>query len=101
MALLSRELLRLFAKGFLTGTQVQTLAFAAWQDGWGHLDPLARMLAKPSQTTLKNVALDIITAARKHGITCTAAEVYHVDLPGNQGTLGILLPHEVLPNMLA
>ena len=101
MALLSRELLRLFAKGVLTGTQVQTLAYAAWQDGWGQLDPLARMLAKPSQTNLKNVALDIIIAARKHGITCTTAEVYHVDLPRNQGTLGILLPHEVLPNMLA
>ena len=101
MALLSCELLRLFAKGFLTGTQVQTLAYAAWQDGWGHLEPLAHMLAKPSQTNLKNVALDVITAARKHGITCTTAEVYHVDLPGNQGTLGILLPHEVLPNMLA
>jgi hypothetical protein len=103
MAMLSRELLRLFAKGCLTGTQVQSLAHAAWQDGWGHDDALAMQLAKPGVDLNKsrNIARDVIRAAKEHGIMCTAADPYLVDLPDGKGQLNIFLPHEVYPSMLA
>jgi hypothetical protein len=101
MALLSRELLKLFAQGHLTGTQVQSLARAAWTDGWGHMNPLAKQLAKPGVDLTKagNIARDVINAAKEHGICCSRAEPYVVELPDNKGSLNIFLPHEVYPNM--
>ena len=102
MALLSRELLRLFASGHLAGTEVQCLAHAAWQDGWGHNDPLARKLAKPgvNMETSRNIARDVVNAAKEYGLMCTQAEPYTVSLPAGKGSVWVMLPHEVYPAMV-
>jgi hypothetical protein len=92
----------LFAKGHLAGTEVRSLAHAAWQDGWGHNDPLARKLAKPgiNVETSRNIARDVINAAREYGLICTMAEPYEIDLPANKGSMWVMLPHEVYPAMV-
>ena len=45
MLKLSFHLLKLFAQGTLTAVDVQRLAHAAVQDGWGTDDPVAQKLA--------------------------------------------------------
>jgi hypothetical protein len=99
MSKLSRELLRLFGKGHLSGTQVINLATAAWEDGWGRMSPLARKLAKPGVRTRKNDARDVINMAREFSIMSTAAKPYSVELPDGKGKLWVMLPHEVYPAM--
>jgi hypothetical protein len=101
MAELSRELLKLFARGHLTGTQVNFLASAAWKDGWGRGSHLAYQLAKPDadMSKVKNIARDIVNAAKEHGISCSKAEPYVVDLPDGKGSLNLFLPHEAYPTM--
>jgi hypothetical protein len=100
MALLSRELLKLFGTGHLSGMQVRDLAFAAWTDGWGRGDPLAKKLAKPDSVDMSNMARDIVRAAKQHGLMSTGAMPYMIDLPQNKGQLGIMLPHEVYSGMV-
>ena len=64
---------------------------------------MAHTLAKPGvdRRTSRNVARDIISAAREFGLMCTAAEPYMVELPDGKGSLPVFLPHEVYPPMLA
>jgi hypothetical protein len=44
MQQLTFYLLKLFAEGKLPATTVQLLACAAWEDNWGHTDPIAEKL---------------------------------------------------------
>jgi len=46
MLSLSFQLLKLYAEGVLPATAVQTLAGAAFADGWGHDDPVATKLSQ-------------------------------------------------------
>jgi hypothetical protein len=93
--------MRLFAKGFLTGTQVQSIASAAWQDGWGRMSPLARKLAKPGVEHLDHghIARDVVRLAREFGMMSTTAMPYTVALPDGKGSVWVMLPHEVYPGM--
>jgi hypothetical protein len=101
MASLSRELLGLFGHGHLSGAQVHAVASAAWRDGWGRGDTLAKKLAKPHvEDRATNAVRDIVRAAKEAGIGSTAAQPYYVSLPWNKGELGILLPHETFAGMV-
>ena len=99
---LSLELLRLFAKGELAGTQVQKLAGAAWQDGWGHGDELAFKLAHAGSSGKRRgeIANDVIDAAESLGIVCNDSHPYIVRL-GDGGSAQMYLPHEILSDMVA
>jgi hypothetical protein len=100
---LSKYLLRLFARGELTGTQVQALALSASQDGWGRTCPLAKHLINAGSrgTNSSHVLRDIIDGAEKCGIFLTSAKPYKVDLPDGAGALSVFLPHEVYPKLVA
>ena len=99
---LSIELLRLFAKGELAGTQLQTLAMAACQDGWGHDDALAFMLAHAGSAGKRRgaVATEVIEAAESLGIICNDSHPYYVKLH-DAGLAQMYLPHEVFTDMVA
>ena len=99
---LGLQLLRLFAKGDLAATQVQLLAKAAWDDGWGHNCQLARKLAHvgTSGRHSSNIFRDIITAAELVGLISSESKPYYVNLPGNAGTAEVFLPHEVYEKMV-
>ena len=92
---LSIELLRLFAKGELAGTQLQTLAMAIWQDGWGHDDALAFRLAHAGSAGKRRgqVATEVIEAAESLGIICNDSHPYYVKLH-DAGFAQMYLPHE-------
>ena len=98
---LSKELLRLFANGEITSAAVQSLASAAWEDGWGHRCALSARLAKAGSNGLYsgNIARDVILAAQHSGLQSTKAHAYQVQLAdGTQ--LDVLLPHEVYPALV-
>ena len=99
---LGLQLLRLFAKGDLAATQVQLLAKAAWDDGWGQNCQLARKLAHvgTSGKHSSNIFRDIITAAELVGLISSETKPYYVNLPGNAGTAEVFLPHEVYEKMV-
>ena len=98
---LSFELLRLFAQGELSGAQVQKLASAAWQDGWGRTDRLAEKLARAGTdgTISGHIAQQIINAAEHAGLVCSPCSPYHVKLPDD--SMGsVYLPHELFTDMV-
>lgn len=97
MAQFSRVLLKLYAQGELTGTQVQQMASAAWEDGWGRGDAIAgRLRALGSGGThVGNITRNLMALARQHNLLSSGAHPYQVQLPGNQGKVGVFLPHEV------
>ena len=55
------ELLRLFAVGLLSGTNLGRIASAAWDDGWGWMD--SGMLRRLRDATTKEEALAIVALA--------------------------------------
>jgi hypothetical protein len=97
---LAKQLLKMFAIGHLSGTQVQTLAAASWVDGGGRLDPLSRKLARHGRGPSNNPQRDVVNAAREHGMMSTQAEPYEFELPQGKGTAIMMLPHEVLAKMV-
>ena len=99
---LSRLLLKLFAKGELAGTQVFELASAAWLDGWGREDELARKLVRAGDggRARSHIAADIIKAAESMGLVCSSALPYQVNL-STGGHVLMFLPHEFFPAMTA
>jgi hypothetical protein len=98
MAELSEEILRLYGKGVLTGTQVNSIAAAAWKDGWGRGCVLATKLAKLTAYVGRRACMprDNARAARAAGMMDTTAEPYLIDLPGGKGKAEVYLPHEVM-----
>ena len=98
---LSRLLLKMFAQGELSGTQVYDLAAAAYMDGWGCSDACAQRLVKAGQQGKKRniMANDIIKAAEAAGLVCSKALPYEVELSAG-GTASIFLPHEFYPAMV-
>jgi hypothetical protein len=93
---LSMLLLKLFAKGDLSGAAVRELALAAWKDGWGRQCRLARLLARPNlrRRLHTNANRDVFRAARLEGVT-PPTEPYIIDVPPTGATLQMYLPHEV------
>ncbi len=98
---LAVEMLRLFSQGELSGIQVQVLASAAWEDGWGRGCPLAQRLksAGSSGVHSSNCLRDVVRAAKASGLCCTRAMPYHVSIP-NAATIPMYLPHEVPAGMV-
>ena len=98
---LSRELLRLFAQGELSGVQVQKLAKAAWDDGWGRTDRLAERLMQAGScgTWTGHIAKQIIQAAEQVGMVCNSSSPYHVKLP-DDAMGSVYLPHELFSDMV-
>ena len=94
---LALHLLRLFAKGELSGAQVQGLAHAAMDDGWGHGNELAEKLAKAGTdgTWSGHVVRDIMIAVRKAGLMASTAQPYKMKLANGSGEVSLFLPHEV------
>ena len=101
MSFLCKALLELYAAGDLSATQVQELASAAWKDGWGQNDAFARRLAGLGASGKQpgNCCRDLMRAARNAGLLSSGAQPYEIDLPNNQGKLGIFLPHEAMTLM--
>ena len=102
---LSLQLIRCFALGTLTGTQVQLLASAAWQDRWGRGDPCAKRLAKAGSSGRRsgNILRDVVRAASAAGLMDSMAHPYSFEAPGaNQQTVRIemFLPHEIYYHMV-
>jgi hypothetical protein len=93
---LAVELLRLYAKGELAATQVQRLAAAGHNDGWGRTDELATRLATAGDNgaVTGNIARDIMRAAKAAGMLASSASLYFVKLPDGKD-LAMYLPHEV------
>jgi hypothetical protein len=98
---LAKELLRLFAKGEIVGTQVQLLASAANRDGVGRGCELLRDLGKAGNEGRigGHIVRDIMRAAAKAGLM-NGPQPYTVDLPHGKGTLGMLLPHEIYHDLV-
>jgi hypothetical protein len=98
---LSRLLLKLFAKGEISGTTVHDLAAAAWLDGWGRGDALAQRLVKAGRQGRRRneMANDVIKAAEAAGLVCSRALPYEVTL-STGGTASIFLPHEFYTAMV-
>ena len=94
---LSVELLRLFAKGELSGAQVQSLAAAAWADGWGRTHVLDQRLASAGNHGMitGNILRDIIKAAELADLTCSNCRPYIVQLEDGRSTR-MFLPHEIV-----
>jgi hypothetical protein len=98
---LSFQLLKLFADGSLPATSVQSLANAAWTDGWGEGDEIARKL-KHIGTDGKyagNCQRDLLRLVKDLGIGDATPEPYLVSVKtagGLQRTVGVFLPHEQL-----
>jgi hypothetical protein len=94
---LATHLLELFARGFLSGTEVQTIAKAAWDDGWAHDSELAHRLAHAgnSGTNKGYVVAALLNAASAAGLLSHTAAPYVMQLPNGKGTLEIFLPHEL------
>ena len=99
---LSLALLKLFSQGELAGTQVQILALAAWNDGWGRRCPLGQRLKGAGNSGLSkgNCARDVIRAAKAFDIFCTKAMPHTVTLP-NGCKIQMYLPHEVFAGTAA
>ena len=93
---LSKELLRLFALGELSGTAVQSLANSAWKHGWGRKCRLARSLAKAGVwgKTSGNILRDIMMATILHGVMSTTAKPYKLKLQ-DDAEVDMFLPHEI------
>jgi hypothetical protein len=103
MAELTRTLLNMFGHGDLSANAVHKIAAAAYRDGWGRGVACAERLARHgrSDSGYKNAMRDIMVLAQEFGSFSTMAAPYEMVLPGNRGTLELLLPHEVISSMTA
>jgi hypothetical protein len=100
---LAKHLLELFARGHMTGTQLQGIAKAAYDDGWGRGNDLAYRLAHAgaSGANTGQVVEAIFRAARLAGFMSNTVQAYEVELPQGKGTVQVFLPHEVYNNIAA
>ena len=96
-SILARHLLRMFAMGELTATNVQSIAEAAELDGWRPDDKLGKRLAAAGERGLHsgNVSRDVVRAARLEGMMASGAQPYKCKIPGGLD-FSIFLPHEIL-----
>ena len=98
---LTFQLLQLFAEVVLPATTVQTIAAAAWEDGWGRGDPIAERL-KGLGTNGKfpgNSLRDLLRLVKRLGIGDATPEPYYVTVKtasGAERQVGAFLPHEQL-----
>jgi hypothetical protein len=100
MAGLTYELFRLFGLGQLSAPDVQKLAEAAWNDGWGRNNQVAKKLARAGKGISTNANRDLINIAMKHVVGSSGAHPYVINLPGDVPTrIEIFLPHEIFPSM--
>ena len=84
---LAIALLREFAKGTLTATQVQSLAGAAWADHWGRGSGLSHRLAHAGAPGRHggNCLRDILKAADQAGLMQGMSKPYIIQAPGAKG----------------
>lgn len=99
---LALHILRLFAKGELSGSQVQGIAHAAFADGWGRDNELAAGLARAgsSGTCSGNIVRDIMRIATNSGLMSSSTKPYTFSLVKGRGVVDVFLPHEVYPQMV-
>jgi hypothetical protein len=97
---LGRLLLKLFSKGELAGTVVWELASAAFLDGWGHDDPLARKLVNCGSAgrARNKIAGHIVKVAESEGLICSKAQPYIFPI-STGGNCSVFLPHEAYQAM--
>ena len=100
---LGRLLLKLFSQGELSGTCVWDLASAAFIDGWGHDNSLARRLVRCGQSgkARNHIAADLMKVAEAEGLTCSTAQAYKFQLGTGGKDVHMFLPHEFYPAMVA
>ena len=96
---LSFQLLKLFAEGGLPATTVQKLAAAAWSDGWGVDDDVAKRLAGlgADGTYPGNCLRDLLRMSKVIGIGGSTPEPYMKSVETSGGGYrhgGVFLPHE-------
>ena len=96
---LTYQLLKLFAEGVLPATAVQSLAGAAFKDGWGSGDAVAEKLAELGSGGRRpsNVLRDLLRLSRRIGVAEVMPEPYAVRVPGPNGShrnVNVFLPHE-------
>ena len=98
MAKLSAELLRLYGLGELSAVDVQRIAVAAWQDGWGRDSRIAqRLVAMGSRGKHPgNMSRDLQIITVQYAITTAQARPYSMRLQDDK-PLDVLLPHELYP----
>jgi hypothetical protein len=97
---LSKELLRLFALGEISATQVQSIAKAAWDDGWGRHCRTARRLAHLGGSRgNEHCSRDLFLVAASSGILDTSIQPYPVKIHDNS-TVQVFLPHEILQHAI-
>jgi hypothetical protein len=99
---LCNTLMLLFAKGDLSATTVRDLATAAWNDGWGRNNPMARKLVQAGFFGRRRgeILTDVIAAAFSEGYVCSKCHPYEVPI-STGGTVPVFLPHEFYPAMVA
>jgi len=95
------RLLRLFALGVLHATDVQSLAAAAYADGWCTDNEIAQRLnrAGGAGRNRQHMYKAVIQAAKSAGLLAGLARPYVVRVPGPGGQhndLQVYLPHEQL-----
>ena len=78
---LSLELLRVFSDGTWSGAHVQRLAAAAWEDGWGRGDTLARRLKQAGAMGRRSghARRDLLRAATLAGLMEDTAKPYRFE----------------------
>ena len=99
------RLLRLFAIGTLHATAVQTLAAAAYTDGWCRDHQVARQLKSAgndgrNRQHIHRAIMDLVRAA---GLLSGMSKPYIVSAPGPKGTtndITMYLPHETITNAI-
>jgi hypothetical protein len=99
---LCKQLMLLFAKGELSATTVREVATAAWNDGWGRNNSMARKLVQAGHFGRRRgeVLSDVIAAAFSEGYVCSKCHPYDVEI-STGGTVPVFLPHEFYPAMVA
>ena len=93
------EWLKLFSEGSLPATTVQSVAAAAYADGWGHEDEAATRLAKAGAEGKHpgNCQRDILRLSQDVGLDEDTPAPYFIQVPSAGGLtrqVGVFLPHE-------
>jgi hypothetical protein len=96
---LCKKLLQLFAKGDLAGTTVWDIVDAAFRDGWGRSDPIARRIHSLG-VRRSHIADGLMQVAEDFGLVSSSALPYSIPI-ATGGEALIYLPHEALPAMVA
>ena len=81
---LATTLLKMLGDGALSGTQVQIIAKAAWDDGWGAGSALARRMAHAGTVGRYsgNILRDVVRAAEQAELLSSVAKPYIIKAPG-------------------